>query len=113
MKRPIHELNVNYSIMPDRFILKPDFSRIHTPKDKVHLESSHRSLHNFEIMIINKFANKICDTKSGYVFSGNKKIKITITYLDIKIDDLKESGLLVPYSFSCLKKRRSFKILKI
>ncbi|ETR69398.1 MAG: integrase family protein (integrase domain protein) [Candidatus Magnetoglobus multicellularis str. Araruama] len=97
LKRPIHELNVNYSIMPDRFILKPDFSRIHAPKDKVHLESSHRSLHNFEIMIINKFANKICDTKSGYVFSGNKKNKITVTYLDIKIDDLRESGLLDQY----------------
>ena len=97
LKRPIHELNVNYSIMPDRFILKPDFSRLHKPKDKVHLESSHRSLHNFEIMIIKKFANKIYETKPGYVYSEKKRTKITVTYLDIKIDDLKQSGLLDQY----------------
>jgi len=54
LKRPIHELNIKYS-MPDGFYMDPDFAGVRSPKHKVHLESSHRSLHNFEIRIIKKF----------------------------------------------------------
>ncbi len=57
LKRPIHELNIKYS-MPDGFYMEPDFSGVRSPKHKVHLESSHRSLHNFEIRIIKKFEDK-------------------------------------------------------
>ena len=97
LERPINELNSKYSIMPDHFILKPDFSRAYRPKDKVHLESSHRTLHNFEIIIIKRFAHKIWKTEPIYDYSGNKKKKITITYLDITIEDLRQSGLLEQY----------------
>jgi len=97
LKRPIHELNLKYSIMPDRFKLNPDFSRIRHPKDKVHLESSHRSLHNFEILIIKRFEDKIVEKRPEYIFSGNKKAKITITYLDIGIDNLIQSGIIDQY----------------
>ncbi|MDM8539324.1 integrase, partial [Desulfobacterales bacterium HSG17] len=45
LKRPIRELNLKYSI-PEKFYMEPDFSRVNAPKDKVHLESSHRHLHN-------------------------------------------------------------------
>jgi hypothetical protein len=96
LKRVIHELNIKFS-MPQGFFMKPDFSRSRAPKDKVHLESSHRSLHNFEIRIIKKFEDKIVKTKAGYIFKNGKKEQITVTYLDIDLEQLKKSGLVEVY----------------
>lgn len=96
LKRPINELNIKYSL-PKGFYLKPDFSRINAPKDKAHLESSHRSLHHFEMQIIKHFENRINKTEPGYLFKNSKKEKIMITYLDITIEQLRESGLLESY----------------
>jgi len=96
LKRPIHELNIKYS-MPDGFYMDPDFSGVRSPKHKVHLESSHRSLHNFEIRIIKKFEDKIVKTEPGFTFKGNRKEQITVTCLDITIQELKQSKIIELY----------------
>lgn len=96
LKRPIHELNIKYS-MPDGFYMDPDFAGVRSPKHKVHLESSHRSLHNFEIRIIKKFEDRIAKIESGFAFKGNKKVQIKVTCLDITIQELKQSQMIKVY----------------
>jgi hypothetical protein len=96
LKRPINELNIKFSL-PGGFYLRPDFSRIHAPKDKAHLESSHRSIHHFEMRIIKHFEDRIVKTEPGYIYKKGKKEKITITYLDIDLATLRQSGLLEAY----------------
>jgi hypothetical protein len=77
--------------------MEPAFSKIHSPKDKAHLESSHRSLHNFEIWIIKAFENRIVKRVPGYTFNHGKKEKVTVTLLDINLHDLKTSPLIEEY----------------
>ncbi len=96
LKRPINAINLKHSV-PNGFYLAPDFARIHSPKDKAHLESSHRSLHNFEIRIIKAFEDRIVKTVPGHTFNQGKKEKITVTYLDISLHDLKNSSLMREY----------------
>jgi len=96
LKRPVHELNIKYSL-PDGFYLEPDFSAARSPKHKVHLESSHRSLHDFEIRIIKHFEHKIIKTEPGFLFSGNKKVPVTVTCLNITLQELRQSGLIELY----------------
>jgi hypothetical protein len=96
LKRPIHELNIKYS-MPQGFYMEADFAAVRSPKHKVHLESSHRSLHDFEILIIKHFEDKIVKTERGFIFQGNKKIPVTVTFLDITIQELRHSGMLELY----------------
>jgi len=96
LKRAINAVNLQHSI-PNGFYMESDFSRIHSPKDKAHLESSHRSLHNFEIRIIKAFENRIVKTEPGYIFNNGKKEKITVTCLDISLYDLKTSPLMEEY----------------
>lgn len=96
LKRPINELNIKFSL-PGGFYLQPDFSRIHAPKDKAHLESSHRSIHHFEMRIIKHFEDRIAKTEPGYIYRNGKKEKITVTYLDIDLETLRQSGLLESY----------------
>lgn len=96
LQRPINALNIAYSL-PDGFELKADFSRPRTPQDKPHLESSHRSLHNFEIRIIKAFENRIVKTEPACIFKSGKKSKITVTYLDIGLEELRDSGMIETY----------------
>jgi hypothetical protein len=96
LKRTINAINIAYSV-PDGFYFEADFTRPRTPKDNAHLESSHRSLHNFEIRIIKAFQDRIVRTEPGYLFKNNKKLKITVTFLDITLEDLKHSGLIEAY----------------
>lgn len=96
LKRPINELNIKYST-PGGFHLKPDFSRVQAPKDKAHLESSHRALHHFEIQVVKHFEDRIVKHEPGYIFINGKKEKITVTYLDIDLETLRRSGLLESY----------------
>jgi len=77
--------------------MDPDFSGVQSPKHKVHLESSHRSLHNFEIRIIKKFEDKIAKLETGFAFKGNKKEQIKVTCLDITIQELKQSQVIELY----------------
>lgn len=96
LKRVINALNLKHSD-PGGFYLAPDFSRLHSAKDKAHLESSHRSLHNFEIRIIKAFEDRIVNTVPGVIFNRGKKEKITVTLIDITLQDLKDSPLLKEY----------------
>jgi hypothetical protein len=96
LKRPIHELNIKYSL-PDGFYMEPDFTGRRSPKHKVHLESSHRSLHHFEIRIIKKFEDRIVKTEPGWAFKGNKKEPIVVTCLDISLEQLRCSRMLELY----------------
>jgi len=96
LKRPIHELNIKHSL-PDGFYMQPDFTGRRSPKHKVHLESSHRSLHHFEIRIIKKFADKIAKTEQGWSFKGNRKEPIVVTCLDISLEQLRQGRMLELY----------------
>ncbi len=96
LKRVINALNIKHS-MPGGFYLQPDFSRVNAPKDKVHLESSHRGLHNFEMRIIKFFEDRIVKTEACYIFKKGKREKIAITLLDIGLEQLRGSGLLESY----------------
>jgi hypothetical protein len=77
--------------------MDPDFTGRRSPKHKVHLESSHRSLHDFEIRIIKRFEERITKTEAGVIFIGNRKEQITVTCLDIGIQELRQSRLLELY----------------
>lgn len=96
LKRPIHALNTAHST-PGGFFMKSDFSRVHSPKDKAHLESSHRSLHNFEIRVIKAFEDRIVKTVPTTIFNQGKKETITVTFLDITLQDLRNSRLIQEY----------------
>lgn len=96
LKRPINAINLKHST-PKGFYLAPDFSRAHSPKDKAHLESSHRCLHNFEIRIIKAFEDRIVKTAPEYLFKQKRKEKITVTFLDITLRELRNSALLDEY----------------
>jgi len=96
LKRPINAINLKHST-PQGFYLAPDFSRVHSPKDKAHLESSHRSLHNFEIRIIKAFEDRIVKTVTEYDFKRGRKEKITVTLLDITLEELRNSNMLSEY----------------
>jgi hypothetical protein len=96
LKRPIHELNIKYSV-PGGFYMDPDFSGRQSPKHKVHLESSHRSLHDFEIRVIKRFEDRIVKTEPGFVFKGSRKEQIVVTCLDIGIEQLRQSGMIELY----------------
>jgi len=96
LKRPIHELNIKYSL-PDGFYMQPDFTGTRSPKHKVHLESSHRSLHHFELRIIKQFEDQIVKTEPGWTFKGNKKEPIVVTCLDISLEQLRCSRMLELY----------------
>jgi len=96
LKRVFNALNLSHSV-PGGFYMEPDFARIYAAKEKAHLESSHRSLHNFEIRIIKAFEDRIIKTELSYSFAHGKKDKITVTFLDITLADLKNSGLIEAY----------------
>jgi len=109
LKRPIRQLNLTYS-MPEGFYLDPDFSAPYSPKQKTHLESSHRSVHSFEIRIIKAFEKNIVKTEPGFLFKNGKKRKITVTYLDMSIEQLRDSGLIQVYRREHNEKRHRFSI---
>ena len=107
LKRVINELNIKYSV-PGGFYMQSDFSRVNTPKDKVHLESSHRSLHNFEMRIIKFFEDRIVKMEPGLIFKKGKKQKITVACLDIDLEQLRESDLLESYRREHNEQKHSF-----
>jgi len=96
LKRVFKAVNLAHST-PKGFYMAADFARIRTPKDKAHLESSHRSLHYFEIRIIKAFQERIVKTVPGYIFTSGKREKITVTLLDISLHELKASSLIQEY----------------
>jgi len=96
LKRVMHALNLAHAT-PGGFYMEPDFARPSSPKDKAHLESSHQGLHNFEIRIIKAFEHRIVKTIPTLIFHHGRKEKITVTLLDITLQDLNDSPLIKGY----------------
>lgn len=96
LKRVLNAVNQAHSV-PGGFFLDADFSRPRSPKDKPHLESSHRGLHNFEIRVIKAFEHRIVKTEPGCLFRGRKKEMITVTFLDISLQELRASSVMQEY----------------
>ncbi|MCP4552726.1 MAG: integrase [Bacteroidetes bacterium] len=96
LKRVIKAVNVQHST-PDGFYLQADFARKRSPKDKTHLETSHRSFHHFEIFIIKEFKDRIVKTEPVCTFKGGKKEIVTVTFLDIGLQELRENGVIDAY----------------
>lgn len=96
LKRPIQEINLKHAL-PEGFYMKSDFARARAPKHKAHLESSHRSLHYFEARIIKAFEKRIVRTEPGKIYKNGKFETITVTLLDIDINDLRTNGVIEVY----------------
>ncbi|KJU82515.1 transposase/integrase [Candidatus Magnetobacterium bavaricum] len=96
LKRPMHEINKIYSL-PNAFMFVDDFSRPGKPLDKVYIESIHRKLHNYEQSIINKYSDKIAEKVKGTKFIGSNHEDVTITRINISIDELNASSVLRKY----------------
>jgi len=112
LKRPIKELNRKY-VLPDEFCFIEDFARLSTPKDKAHLESSHRRLHGYEDFVINKLPKerlieRIPNVKVGK--KGGKVEIVTISRFDITIEDLRSSELIMQYMREHNEKYRTFSV---
>jgi len=109
LKRAIKVLNLRHSTH-DGFFMKPDFTRVNAPKDKVHLESSHRTLHHFEMRIIKFFEDRIVKTEPGYIFKKSRREKIAITLLDIDLEGLRNSGLIEAYRKEHNENKHAFSV---
>ncbi len=110
LMRPIYELNLKYSF-PGKFYFAEDFARPGKPKDKPHLESSHRRLHGFEDFFIVKLpSEKLVERVPGVkIKTGSGKIEIvTISRFDINLEELRESGLIQRYIKDHNERLRTF-----
>lgn len=97
LKRCITEINIRKKARPDGYTLIDDFSRVGTPVDKAALESSHRALHTFERYIINRFKDRIAYQHIKSKKFGNEFRNITVTHLNISLDELNASGIIQDY----------------
>jgi hypothetical protein len=96
LKRVIKELNLRYST-PGGFFMKPDFARPGKAKDKPHLESSHRALHNFEARVLKRYEDRIARHVPGFSFKCGKKVATTATCVDIDIERLRSDRFFEVY----------------
>lgn len=96
LQRPLKEMNNRYA-RPKGFSFIDDFARAGTPKDKAHLESSHRRFHTFEQRFINHFKDAIVEQKEAMKKVGNQMRTVTVTRLDITLQQLNDSGLIEEY----------------
>ena len=96
LKRVIKELNLKYST-PGGFFMEPNFARPGKPKDKPHLESSHRALHNFEARVLKRYEDRIAEYVPGFSFKNGKKEATTVTHVDIGIEQLRNDGFFEVY----------------
>lgn len=102
LKRPMHELNTGsqwtkgYS-NPGGFIFIDDYARAGEPQDKAHLESSHRSFHAYEMVIIDHFKDRIAGVDRAMTKVGNEMEEKDVYKLAISLDELNASGLTEQY----------------
>jgi hypothetical protein len=96
LQRCIKEMNNRYA-RPKGFSFIDDYARAGTPKDKAHLESSHRRFHTFESRFISHFKDRIVEQKDGTKKVGNQMRTVTMTHLDISLQELNDSGLIQEY----------------
>lgn len=111
LERPIHELNRAYS-RPEGFWLDCNFARVQKPKDKVHLESSHRLLHNFEDWLICELREKITERVPNVRFknSQGKIERVTLTRIDIDLEELRALDFVGKYMRLHNDKSRRFSV---
>lgn len=107
LKRVIRELNLRYST-PGGFFMKPDFARPARPKDKPHLESSHRALHNFEARVLKRYEDRIVKYAPGFSFKQGKKEATTATCIDVDIEELRGDGFFEVYRTERNRELRRF-----
>jgi len=98
LKRVLKELNYAYAL-PDQFFFQDSFAKVKNPKQKAHLESSHRLLHNFEDHIMRQLPKqKLIKRYQSFRFlASGKKEKITISRYDITLDELKSTSVCYDY----------------
>jgi hypothetical protein len=96
LKRPIHELNQKYSTL-NGLLFDDDFARVLKAKDKIHLERSHKTLHNFEFFMIQEFTDRITLRQEGTKFFSGKMEKTVISHISITLSELKASGIIEKY----------------
>lgn len=96
LKRPMTELNFKYS-HPNGFHFIDDYARPGTPKDKAHLEASHKAFHDYEQVIINRFKDRISSVEKRNTRIGNKFETKDMHRLAISLDELNASGLIAEY----------------
>ena len=112
LKRPIRELNRKYSL-PDKFCFIKDYAKLNSPKNKAHLESSHRRLHGYEDFAIEmlpkeRLIERIPNVK---IKKESGKIEIvTISRFDITIEELRSSELIKRYMQEHNEKTRTFSV---
>lgn len=96
LKRCIKEINNRYS-KPNGFTFVDDYAKAGAPKEKAHLESSHRAFHRFEQHIINRFKEKVIEKVDAQAKVGNQMRAKTVTHLDITLEELNASGVVEEY----------------
>ncbi len=99
LKRPIHELNQKYSTL-NGLLFDEDFARVLEAKDKIHLERSHKTLHNFEFFMIQELKDRIALRKEGTKFFSGKMEKTVISHIDITLSELKACGIMEKYRYN-------------
>jgi len=111
LKRPLKELNLKYSL-PNKFYFVSDFAKSRRPKQKAHLESSHRRLHGFEDFIMANIQERLCERLPGVKIKNQSgKIEtVTISRFDISISELRRTGLTNRYVEEHNKKFRTFSV---
>ncbi len=107
LKRVIRELNLRYST-PGGFFMKPDFARPARPKDKAHLESQHRALHNFEARVLKRYEDRIVKYAPGFSFKRGRKEAVAATCVDIDIEQLGSDGFFEVYRTERNREPRRF-----
>lgn len=97
LRRPMKELNLRID-RPEKFMFVDDYARAGKPKDKAHLESSHRAVHLFERFIIDHFQERIAGQYQKRKQNADGSFKtVTVTQLQISLDELNDSSLIADY----------------
>lgn len=97
LKRPMKELNLRID-RPESFMFVDDYARAGKPKDKAHLESSHRAVHLFERFIIDHFQGRIAGQYQKRKQQSDGSFKtVTVTQLQISLAELNDSKLIEAY----------------
>lgn len=99
LKHVLHELNQHCKATKDGFTFIDDYARPLKPKDKAHLESSHRLFHDWEDTVITHYERlgRVVGRRPATRRIGNKVVDITITQIDITLEEFNASGLTQEY----------------
>jgi hypothetical protein len=99
LKHVLHELNQHCKATKGGFTFIDDYARPLKPKDKAHLESSHRLFHDWEDVVITHYEQlgRVVGRRSATRRISNKVVDITITQIDVTLEEFNASGLTQDY----------------